>query len=156
MLLKDVAKRSVKLISSQLPPGVDLVEEVPEDLVVPMDMQRLQEVFLNLLMNAIQAITEPPGQIRLAASRDEAKKQAVIVVEDTGMGIPPQEMERIFDPFFSTKEVGVGTGLGLSIVYGIIEKHRGAITVESREGEGTRFIIQLPLETPGQQEGQAA
>ncbi len=155
-LLKDVAKRSVKLVSSQLPPGVDLVEEVPEDLVVPLDSQRMQEVFINLQMNAIQAITEPPGHIRLAASKDEARQQAVIVVEDTGMGIPPQNLERIFDPFFSTKEVGVGTGLGLSIVYGIIEKHRGTITVESRQGEGTRFIIRLPLEMPGSQEGQAA
>jgi signal transduction histidine kinase len=72
------------------------------------------------------------------------------------MGIPKDELERIFDPFFSTKEVGAGTGLGLSIVYGIIEKHRGTITVESREGEGTRFTIRLPLEAPGKSERQAA
>jgi signal transduction histidine kinase len=154
--LEDVVKRSIKLISSQIPPGVDIVDEVPWNMVIHIDAQRMQEVFLNLLMNAIQAITEPPGQIRIAAHEDKEIGQAVINVEDTGMGIPKDELERIFDPFFSTKEVGAGTGLGLSIVYGIIEKHRGTITVESRECEGTRFTIRLPLEAPGKSERQAA
>jgi two-component system NtrC family sensor kinase len=154
--LEDVVKRSIKLISSQVPPGVDIVDEVPWNMIIHIDAQRMQEVFLNLLMNAIQAITEPPGQIRIAALEDKGNGQAVITVEDTGAGIPKSELERIFDPFFSTKEVGVGTGLGLSIVYGIIEKHRGTITVESHEGEGTRFTIRLPLEAPGNRERQAA
>ncbi len=154
--LEDVVKRSIKLISSQVPPGIDIVDEVPWNLVVHIDAQRMQEVFLNLLMNAIQAITEPPGQIRIAAYEDKDARQAVITVEDTGSGIPKEELERIFDPFFSTKEVGVGTGLGLSIVYGIIEKHQGSIAVESSEGEGSRFIIRLPLHAPGQEERQAA
>jgi signal transduction histidine kinase len=154
--LEDVVKRSIKLISSQVPPGVDIVDEVPWNLVVPIDAQRMQEVFLNLLMNAIQAITEPVGQIRIAAYEDKEKRQAVITVEDTGIGIPKDELERIFDPFFSTKEVGMGTGLGLSIVYGIIEKHQGTITVESTEGEGTRITIRLPLEVPEKAERQAA
>jgi len=143
--LEDVVKRSIRLISSQVPPGIDVVEEVPWDLVVQIDPQRLQEVFLNLLMNAIQAIKETPGQIKIAAVRDEARGQAVVTVEDTGVGIPKEEIDRIFDPFFTTKEIGAGTGLGLSIVYGIIDKHRGTISVESREGEGTRFTIRLPL-----------
>lgn len=147
--LGEVVQRAVKLISSQLPPDIDIVNEVPPHIVVPVDAQRMQEVFINLLMNAVQAITEPPGQIRLTAAEDSAKGDVVIVVEDTGAGIPPETLERIFDPFFSTKEVGVGTGLGLSIVYGIIEKHRGAISVESRPGQGTRVIIRLPLELPG-------
>lgn len=154
--LEDVVKRSIKLISSQVPPGIDIVDEVPWNLVINIDAQRMQEVFLNLLMNAIQAITEPPGQIRIAAYEDREAQQAVITVEDTGSGIPKEQLERIFDPFFSTKEVGVGTGLGLSIAYGIIEKHRGSISVESKEGEGTRFIIRLPLKTPEQEERQAA
>jgi len=63
---------------------------------------------------------------------------------DTGVGIPPENLSRIFDPFFTTKEVGAGTGLGLSIVYGIIEKHQGHVSVESKEGEGTRFTIRMP------------
>lgn len=143
--LEDVVRRSVRLISSQVPPGIEIVEEVPWDLILELDAQRMQEVFLNLLMNAIQAIKEPPGEIKIAAAVNQASQQAVITVEDTGIGIPPAELDRIFDPFFSTKEVGAGTGLGLSIVYGIIEKHHGAIAAESKEGEGTRFILRLPL-----------
>ncbi|MDP3181664.1 MAG: ATP-binding protein [Desulfobaccales bacterium] len=149
--LEDVVRRSIRLISSQVPPGIDIVEEVPWDLIVDIDAQRMQEVFLNLLMNAVQAIKEAPGEIKIAAAVDKERQEAMITVEDTGVGIPKEELDRVFDPFFTTKEIGVGTGLGLSIVYGIIEKHHGTIAVESQKGEGTRFIIRLPLpstETP--------
>ncbi len=142
--LEDVVRRSIRLISSQVPPGIDIVDEVPWDLILELDAQRMQEVFLNLLMNAVQAIKEPPGEIKIAASMDGRQRQAVITVEDTGVGIPKEELDRIFDPFFTTKEVGAGTGLGLSIVYGIIEKHQGHVSVESKEGEGTRFTIRMP------------
>ena len=148
--LSEVVKRSIRLISSQVPPGIDVVDQVPDDLVLELDAQRMQEVFLNLLMNAIQAIKETPGEIRIAATADPERKEAVVTVEDTGVGIPKEELDRIFDPFFTTKEVGVGTGLGLSIVYGIIERHRGHIQVESKEGEGTRFTIRMPYH-PGAQ-----
>jgi two-component system NtrC family sensor kinase len=143
--LEDVVSRSVRLISSQVPPGIDIVQQIPWDLVLQIDAQRMQEVFLNLLMNATQAIKEPPGEIKIAAQVDPDRQQAVITVEDTGMGIPKEEIDRVFDPFFTTKEVGAGTGLGLSIVYGIIERHEGTISVESKEGEGTRFVIRLPF-----------
>lgn len=142
--LKSVVDRSIKLISSQIPPGIDIAEEIPDDLSLYIDPQRMQQVFLNLLMNSIQAI-EPPGQIRIFATRKQDTKEEIIIVEDTGNGIPEKDLGRVFDPFFTTKEVGIGTGLGLSVVYGIIEKHRGSISVESKEGEGTRFIIRLPL-----------
>ena len=141
--LEDVVSRSVRLIATQVPPGVDIVQEVPWDLVLKIDAQRMQEVFLNLLMNAVQAIKEPPGEIKIAARVNAGNSEAVITVEDTGVGIPKEEIDRVFDPFFTTKEVGAGTGLGLSIVYGIIEKHQGSIAVESQEGEGTRFVIRL-------------
>jgi signal transduction histidine kinase len=145
--LEDVISRSVRLISSQVPPGIDIVQEVPWNLILKIDAQRMQEVFLNLLMNAVQAIKEPPGEIKIAAYLDPDGQEAVITVEDTGVGIPKEEIDRVFDPFFTTKEIGAGTGLGLSIVYGIIEKHNGSITVQSKEGEGTRFIIRLPFRT---------
>ncbi len=153
--LEDVVKRSIRLISSQVPPGIDLVEQVPGDLILELDAQRMQEVFLNLLMNALQAIKETPGEIRIAAAPDAAQQEVVITFEDTGVGIPPEELDRVFDPFFTTKEVGVGTGLGLSIVYGIIEKHRGRVVVESKAGEGTRFIIRLPYNPRARVEGGA-
>jgi two-component system, NtrC family, sensor kinase len=142
--LEEVVKRSIRLISSQVPPGIDLVDAVPADLVLDLDAQRMQEVLLNLLMNAVQAIKETPGEIRIAAATDPGKHEAIITIEDTGMGIPKDELDRVFDPFYTTKEVGVGTGLGLSIVYGIIEKHHGHIGVDSKEGEGTRFTIRMP------------
>ena len=149
--LEDVISRSVRLISSQVPPGIDIVQQVPWDLILQLDSQRMQEVFLNLLMNAIQAIKEPPGEVRIAAQVDAKAHQAVVTVEDTGVGIPKEEVDLVFDPFFTTKEVGAGTGLGLSIAYGIIERHQGSITVESKEGEGTRFIIRLPYHPPEQE-----
>lgn len=151
--LSQVVKRAIKLISSQVPPNLEIIDAVPEDLVLQIDPQRMQEVFLNLLMNAIQAI-EPPGQIRIAARVDEAQQTALITVADSGQGIPPEALDRVFDPFFSLKEEGLGTGLGLSIVYGIVEKHRGSIQVESTVGEGTRFLIRVPLY--GKDEGLAA
>ncbi|MCL6622093.1 MAG: HAMP domain-containing protein [Syntrophobacterales bacterium] len=143
--LAQVVKRSLQLISSQVPSHIDIVNEVPDDLVAEIDPQRLQEVFLNLIMNAIQAIPQGPGRITLKAEADPNRGQVVITVSDNGVGIPPEALDQIFDPFFTLKEEGVGTGLGLSIVYGIIEKHRGSIEVESRVGEGTTFTIRLPL-----------
>lgn len=143
--LKEVVERSVRLISSQVPPGIDIVRDVPEDMILNLDAQRLQEVFLNLLMNAIQAIERPPGEIRITAEPDPANHQAVITIEDSGVGIPEANFNQIFDPFFTTKPVGTGTGMGLSIVYGIVQKHQGIISVESKVGEGTRFCIRLPL-----------
>lgn len=87
--LVEVVNRSFKLIMSQMPPGVNLVQEVPGDLILNIDAQRLQEVFLNLIMNAIQAIEEPPGEIKVAAQVDEVHSQAVITVTDTGREIAP-------------------------------------------------------------------
>ena len=142
--LENVVKQSIRLISSQVPPGIDVVTEVPEDLVLELDPQRMQEVFLNLLMNGLQAVKETPGEIKISARVEALGREVVITVADTGVGIPKEELDRVFDPFFSTKEVGAGTGLGLSIVYGIIEKHHGRISVESTEGEGTRFTIRMP------------
>jgi two-component system, NtrC family, sensor kinase len=142
--LKAVVDRTLRLISSQVPAGIEIVEEVPEDLVLQLDAQRMQEALLNLMMNGIQAIDNKPGQIKVEAHVDRAEQQAVITVADTGAGISKRDLGRIFDPFFTTKDVA-GTGLGLSIVYGIVQKHQGTITAESTEGEGTRFIIRLPL-----------
>ena len=145
--LHEVVERSIRLVSSQVPTGIEIVDEVPPDLILILDAQQMQEVFLNLIMNAIQAIDQLPGEIKIAAQLDPATQEGVITVEDTGKGIPKETRERIFDPFFTTKEVGSGTGLGLSIVYGIIEKHHGTVAVESKVGEGTRFIIRVPCFT---------
>jgi two-component system, NtrC family, sensor kinase len=154
--LSQVVKRAIRLISSQVPPGIEIIDQVPEDLIVQIDPQRMQEVFLNLFMNAIQAISEPPGQIRIGAQVDDKHEKALISIEDSGMGIPKEALDHVFDPFFTLKEEGVGTGLGLSIVYGIVERHHGSIAVESTEGKGTRFLIRIPLQPSGQNNRQAA
>ena len=140
-----VVDRALSLIASHVPAGIDLIKDVPEGLSLELDAQRMQQVFINLIENAIHAIGAPPGQIKISAKPDPETGEAAIMVEDTGGGIPEGEVGHIFDPFFTTKAVGVGTGLGLSIVYGIIQKHHGAISVESKEGEGTRFTIRIPM-----------
>ncbi|MGR9012399.1 MAG: ATP-binding protein [Gammaproteobacteria bacterium] len=102
----------------------------------------LNQVFMNILANAIQAIPDK-GSIFITTAK--MNDQAVISIADTGTGMPDEIKKKIFDPFFTTKDVGEGTGLGLSISYGIIEKHQGSLTVESELNRGTRFIIAIPL-----------
>ena len=119
--------------------------DIPDDLVLEMDAGRMQEVFINLFINALQALPDSGGRIKISARADAQAGQAVIAVEDTGPGIPAQDLGRVFDPFFTTKEVGKGTGLGLSIVFGIIERHQGAIAAEDTGGAGARLVIRLPL-----------
>jgi two-component system, NtrC family, sensor kinase len=108
-----------------------------------MDAQRMQEVFINLIINAAQAI-ERQGRITITAAIDPTSNEVVIEISDTGQGIPEKDQTKIFDPFFTTKDEGQGTGLGLSVVYGIIQQHRGNITVQSTLGQGTSFFICLP------------
>ena len=147
-VLAEVVERSVRLVSSQVPAGVEILREVPPKLVLPMDAQRMQEVFINLFINALQAIKGCSGRITISARPDPERGQVVVTVADTGIGIGPEDLARIFDPFFTTKEVGKGTGLGLSIVFGIVEQHQGEITVESAPGQGASFILRLPLSVP--------
>jgi len=110
-----------------------------------MDAQRLQEVFINLIINATQSI-EGSGQIIITAVPDKSTEEVRIEVRDTGQGIPEAIQGQLFDPFYTTKEEGKGTGLGLSVAYGIIQKHHGNITVQSSPGKGASFFIHLPLE----------
>ncbi len=106
---------------------------------------KLTQVFTNLLINAGQAIesTGKQGEITVQTRLDGDK--ACIEITDTGCGISEENLEKLFNPFFTTKPEGQGTGLGLSITYGIIQEHGGTINVTSKEGEGSRFVITLPL-----------
>jgi len=108
---------------------------------------QLNQVFLNLINNAAQAIESGSGEITVS-TRVEDPEHVAIEIADNGKGIPPEIMSKIFDPFFTTKAVGKGTGLGLSISYKIIEQHGGKISVDSNVGVGTRFTIVLPLTPP--------
>ena len=102
---------------------------------------KLQQVFMNLILNARDAM---PNGGRLTVHTRAVDTSLVIDFRDTGVGIAPENIARIYDPFFTTKEVGQGTGLGLALSYGIIQEHNGRIFVESRPGEGAHFTIKLP------------
>jgi len=102
--------------------------------------QQLNQVFMNILVNAAHAI-EKRGEIRIATRAVDGYVE--IEISDSGVGIPKEDLLKIFDPFFTTKEVGKGTGLGLSMAYNIIQRHKGTIDVESEVGKGTTFIIRL-------------
>jgi signal transduction histidine kinase len=145
MNLENLVIRTSRLITSQLPAGVEIFTEIPEDLDIYADAQKLQEVLLNLLLNAAQAMPNGVGRITITAAKDNRAREVKILVKDTGCGIPENNLPHIFDPFFSTKEVGYGTGLGLSVAHGIIEQHKGTLSVESTVGEGSVFTIRLPL-----------
>jgi two-component system, NtrC family, sensor kinase len=103
---------------------------------------KLQQVFLNLFLNARDAMPKGGWLTIVTRSSDDS---ATIEVADTGSGIPADQLSRIYDPFFTTKDIGKGTGLGLSITYGIVQEHGGSIACDSAMGQGTRFTLTLPL-----------
>jgi two-component system, NtrC family, sensor kinase len=117
----------------------------PDLPLVPAYPQRLGQVFINLLVNAGQAI-EKRGQV-LLSTRVEGEF-VVVRVRDTGRGIAPENMSKIFEPFFTTKDVGMGTGLGLHTAYKIVTAHRGKIEISSVVGQGTEFVVRIPLDGP--------
>jgi signal transduction histidine kinase len=140
--LHELLEDALRLISPQLRGRAQLEREFGELPDVSCTPQQLRQVFVNLLLNASQAIS-PGGRIRLA-TRVEASR-AVVVIEDDGAGIAPEILDRIFDPFFTTKPVGEGTGLGLGIAYQIVRGHGGTIRVDSAPGRGARFRVELPV-----------
>ena len=118
----------------------------PEPLWVHCDRKLIRQVFINLFMNAVDAM-EGHGGLTVTTYQDE-QGWRVAEVQDTGPGIPPEHVRSIFDPFFTTKEVGKGTGLGLSVVYGVVQRHGGEIKVKDTGPQGTTFILRLPPDPP--------
>ncbi|MGD2185013.1 MAG: PAS domain S-box protein [Desulfobacterales bacterium] len=149
-----VLKKALDILGQQLKVrGIEVVWDLEQDLPLIMaDADRLEQVFINLLINARDAIDErrhsQPHQVGARAitlkTRSNAK-EITVEIHDTGTGIPDSILERIFDPFFTTKKVGQGTGLGLSISYGIVKDCKGSIQVVSRKGQGAGFIIKFPI-----------
>ena len=109
-----------------------------------LDEKKIRQVFINLLMNAVHAI-QKRGTIQVTTRYDSLGERALIDISDSGYGIEPRNLARIFDPFYTTKPTGEGTGLGLSVSYGIIKNHGGTITVASQPGSGTTFTVDLPI-----------
>ncbi|MEA2088145.1 MAG: ATP-binding protein [Candidatus Caldatribacteriota bacterium] len=119
------------------------LELSPDISQIQADEDQVRQILMNVIINAIQAIPKE-GEIKIKTKKALLKGEPAIklIIEDSGIGIPEKDFTQIFDPFFSTKEKG--SGLGLSIAYKLIEAHRGEIKVESKEGEGTKFVIFLP------------
>lgn len=141
---------ALKIAHHQIKNAVLVVRDyadLPETLCYP---AKLNQVFLNLINNAAHACEKryQGTQKGVLKIQTEQKGERIIVkISDNGTGIAKEHLNKIFDPFFTTKKVGEGTGLGLSISYKIIEEHNGKISVESKEGEGTTFTIEIPLRT---------
>jgi signal transduction histidine kinase len=139
---------TLNIVANEVKYKADLVKQfgaLPDIECLP---SQINQVVLNLVVNAAHAIGEQRGQITIATGCGAASSDGPTVwisVGDNGSGIAPENMKRIFDPFFTTKPVGKGTGLGLSLAYGIVSKHRGKISVESELGKGTTFTIELPV-----------
>ncbi|MFQ6043560.1 MAG: nitrogen regulation protein NR(II), partial [Candidatus Poribacteria bacterium] len=125
--------------------GVSIVTEYDDSLPIIMaDAEQIQQVILNLALNALQAIDEKGGRVLFKTFQTSVPDpQIVVEISDTGVGIPPENLSRIFNPYFTTK--GEGTGLGLSIAQRIVEEHGGSISVESEVGKGTTFRVSLSL-----------
>jgi two-component system, NtrC family, sensor kinase len=143
--INEVVCRTVQLIRNQkLFEGIVIDENLHDNLPeIYGDMNRLQQVILNLALNSCEAMPKG-GTISITTSHAEGEVR--LEIADTGCGIKPELMERIFEPFYTTKPVGQGTGLGLAVTYGIVQQHGGSIEVECEEGKGTKFIIALPAE----------
>ena len=109
---------------------------------------QLQQVFMNLVSNAAEAMEAGGGGLTIETGHDPSKNTITVSFTDTGVGISRENLSRLFEPFYTTKKKGKGVGLGLSVAYGIIEEHGGAIGVDSEEGTGTRFTVTLPVEPP--------
>lgn len=144
----EVVRKALHLVAKQalfhdVELEVDLEDGLPQ---LELDFGQMEQVFLNLLVNAAEAMPPRGGRIFVTSRTLPGPPQTVeIVVRDTGLGIPDEIRGRIFDPFFSSKTQRQGTGLGLAVSYGIVRKHGGDIHVESIEGEGTTFTITLPV-----------
>jgi len=126
--------------------NIELVVELAPDLPKTMaDFYQMQQVFMNIINNAEQAMVEAHGKGRFLVQTRRVARMIQVTFTDDGPGISEENLEKVFDPFFTTKEVGKGTGLGLSICYGLIQAHGGRIYAKSKLGEGTTFVVEIPI-----------
>ena len=133
---------TLKIVWNELKYKCEVIKNLGDIPPIMCNLGQLNQVFMNLLLNAAQAIEEK-GTIMIETL--SSGSQVIIRISDTGCGVPEEDLDQLFQPFFTTKPAGEGTGLGLAISYGIIEKHGGTIHIESEVGKGTTFEIRLPV-----------
>lgn len=141
--LRKLIEDTFKFLRGHIPTKIKVAVNIPGELTIFADRYSMLEVFLNLIKNATEAIMEE-GTVTISARVNREENIVEIEVQDTGIGVEPEVLPRIFDPFVTTKETKKGSGLGLFIVHDIIGRHNGSINVESKLQEGTRFLIRLP------------
>lgn len=145
--VNEVVEKTLELRTHQMKVNnIEVSAELQPDLPMTMaDFHQMQQVFVNIINNAEQAMTEAHGRGKLLVKTNKSGKMVQIAFADSGPGIPEENLNRIFDPFFTTKEVGKGTGLGLSICYGIVAAHGGHIYARSKLGRGATFVVEIPI-----------
>lgn len=162
--LHEGIESTLLLIQSSIDPNIKLIREYsPELPPIQCYPGLLNQVFMNLIVNAAHAISDPEGKGERSGGGDRPKSISIrtrynpatelvtIAIQDTGKGIPKENLAKVFDPGFTTKGVGVGTGLGLALCYRIVEKHRGRISVDSVVNEGTTFTVEIPAHPQNRQ-----
>ena len=157
--LTPLIKEALKFIRSTLPTSIEIRDYIEADPgIIEADTTQIHQIVMNLCTNAGHALREEGGTLHVRLTRVEVDRQTALqhhelhdgphvrlTVTDTGCGMDSETLEHIFDPYFTTKDVGEGTGLGLSVVHGIVNTHGGAITVESEPGKGTTFHVYFPV-----------
>jgi PAS domain S-box-containing protein len=156
-----IIKDGLKFLRSTIPTTIDIEQNIQltNDTILA-DPTQINQILMNLCINASQAMEQTGGGIKVIVEKvildDNSAKNypgfksgdhIKIMINDTGPGIDPKIIDQIFDPYFTTKEVGKGSGMGLAVVHGIVKSHNGAIAVDSIQGKGTKFIILFPLTT---------
>ena len=145
-LLKNL-KSTLNIVNNEIRYSADVEIDIPNLPEIECLPTQLNKVFLNLIVNAAQAV-KPNVRGLIKISARELNESVIITFADNGQGIDKENILKIFNPFYTTKEVGKGTGLGLSVSHGIIQRHNGKIDVESKIGEGTVFTLTLPIHQP--------
>jgi two-component system NtrC family sensor kinase len=146
--LNRIVRTTLSLVSHKMKlANVELESNLADELpLIPCDSSQIQQVVLNLVMNAAEATQHKgAGRVQVSTSLTAARDAVTFTVADNGEGIPKENLTKIFDPFFTTKADGKGVGLGLAVSYGIVEAHGGEVDVRSKPGEGTTFIVKLPV-----------
>jgi len=157
--LTPLIKEALKFLKSTLPTSIEIRDYIEADPgIIEADATQIHQIVMNLCTNAGHAMREEGGTLDVKLTRAEVDAQTVLqhhelhtgphvrlTVTDTGCGMDSETLEQIFDPYFTTKEVGEGTGLGLSVVHGIVKTHNGVITVQSEPGKGTTFHVYFPV-----------
>jgi len=144
VFLKDLLRETIRLLRGEIPSNVEITTDISEDIIITVNKQRIQQALLNIIKNSIDSIADK-GEIRVCAKRNLKNKTVEIKIKDTGTGIEPENIVRIFEPFFTTKGDEKGSGLGLFVANEIIKEHQGYIDLDSAVGQGTTFMIVLPL-----------